>query len=97
MAILVVLVGLGAGAFAAIRWIPHVGSGQVGEFVFWLVCGLVAVATAVLVLGLYEALRVLDDSTDAAASQALAGLKDAAILLGIATGVYLLAGPRASV
>ena len=97
MAILIVLVALGAGAWAAIRWVPPLASSRVGELVFWLVCGLVAVAAGVLVFGLYEALKQLGDNngTEAAAAQLVGALKDAGILLGIAAGVHLLAGSRA--
>lgn len=96
MSIVIVLVALGVGAWAAIRWLPPLGSGQLGAIVFWLVCGLVATATATFAFGLYTAVRLIDDDIDSATSVALVGLREAGILLGIAAGVYLLSGSRAS-
>ncbi|MGZ8648242.1 MAG: hypothetical protein ACXW08_06410 [Solirubrobacteraceae bacterium] len=98
MSILIVLVALGAGAWLAIRWLPPLASGGLGPIVFWLVCGLVATATATFAFGLNTAVRLVDEENgaDGAASVALSGLRDAGILLGIAAGVYLLSGPRAT-
>jgi hypothetical protein len=98
MSILIVLLGLGAGAWAAIRWLPPLATSQLGAIVIWLVCGLVATTAATFAFGLYTAVRLVDEDNgaDGAASVALTGLRDAGILLGIAAGGYLLAGPRAT-
>lgn len=103
---LIFAVAIAGGFLAAKRWLPPLEAGRVGDISFLVVCGLVAVAVAVLALHGWETIQEsnLDltfpgggngggypDTADIVAQGLIAALRDAGPIIGLAAAVYLLA------
>jgi hypothetical protein len=94
--IIVFVLCLGAGVFAASRWLPDLAPGPVGGVSFFVVCGLAGAALGVFGLNIYEIVENLNDSIRVLRHLAVAdGLEtilwQCGLLIGLAAAVYLLA------
>jgi hypothetical protein len=94
--VLIAAVCFFAGAAAGVRWLPDLAEGPVGGLAFFVICGLLGAALALLGLHIYSIVEDLNNFSERGAI--LAGglenmLWDSGSLLGLATVVYLLA-PR---
>jgi hypothetical protein len=90
---------LGAGTFAASRWLPDLARGTVGGLSFYVVCGLLGAMVGVVGLRIYWLVELLTSGPESFRGIAAAnGLEDllwqSGLLLALAAGVYLLAPPQ---
>jgi hypothetical protein len=95
--ILIFVVCLLAGVFAASTWLPELASGSVGGLAFFVVCGLSGSALGVAGLRIYGAVEGAAGEPRGSfknlymASALTDMLWESGLLLGLAMGVYLLA------
>jgi hypothetical protein len=97
--IVIFVVLLSAGVWAGTRWLPDLAAGIVGGAAFFVTCGLLGAALAVLGLRIYGTVEDVSHSSGyfrrADLSLNLVEiLFEPAILLALACGVYLLSPPR---
>jgi hypothetical protein len=91
-----------AGAYAAVRWLPSLPSGSIGGLAFLLVCGLIGAGTAVLGLRIYGVVETLShDSTGVigrveTTDELAALLWESGTLFALAGAVFLIACRDAS-
>ena len=86
------------GVAAAVRWLPALAEGSIGGLAFFVVCGLLAAALGVLGVGIEEVVRTLEAGRGELGREFVGAAlvtmgRDAGLLFGLATVVYLLA-PR---
>jgi hypothetical protein len=98
--VLVFLLCFGGGVAAASRWLPELAEGPVGGFAFFVVCGLLGAAVALVGLHIYLIVRQLEldrlgSSFDNSATTLASGLTsfmfEAGFAVGLGAIVYLLA------
>jgi hypothetical protein len=98
----VFVVCFGGGALAAARWLPDLAPGPIGGLAFFLVCGLLGAALALLGLHVYGTVRLIEATSgssvfeshgEALASGLTSILFESGMISGIAAVTYLLA-PR---
>ena len=98
---IVFLVCFFGGVWAAVRWLPELAPGPVGDVAFFAICGLIGAGLGVVGLHIYLMVRELEGTNGlglggnsvALASGLLEILLDGGTVLGLATIAYLLA-PR---
>jgi hypothetical protein len=100
--IIIFVVCLSAGVFAATKWLPDLAPGPVGGISFFVVCGLVGAALGVFGLNIYLIVETIEESSRVfrrlAVSNGLESiLWQCGVLIGLAAAVYLVApAPSAS-
>ena len=98
---LIFLVCFGGGVFGATRWLPDLAEGPVGGMAYFVVCGLLGAALAMLGLQIYLTIEALqhggfglhDDKGILLGDGLVSILFESGSLLGLAAIVYVLA-PR---
>lgn len=100
--VLIFVVCLCAGVAAAVQWLPPLAPGSVGGLAFFVVCGLLGAALALVGLHVYSIVQALDNvggpfggiRKGEVVATGLEGLLfEAGFLSGLACAVYLLAPP----
>ena len=94
--IVIFVVCLVAGVFAASQWLPGLAPGLVGGLSFFVVCGILGAALAVFGLRIYDIVESLESSSGALQRLVVTTsleqiLWECGLLLGVAAAVYLLA------
>jgi uncharacterized membrane protein YhhN len=97
--IIIFVVCVGAGVFAASQWLPDLQRGTVGGLSFFVVCGLIGAAVGVIGLRIYGIVEGVETSSRGFQKLVVSGelssmLWQAGLLLGLAAAVYLLAPAR---
>lgn len=97
--IIIFVVCVAAGVFAASQWLPDLERGTVGGLSFFVVCGLIGAAVGVIGLRIYGIVENVEGFSGkfkklAVANGLEAMLWEDGLLLGLAAAVYLLAPAR---